>query len=323
MRVIWVFQRAQLSEIRPSVSPMLRRMLERRLHLPYPQSCNRPRPLTTSARGYTSGEEQSRAYTTLSVRIVPTSPSYFTAQPDVTDSLLRIEQLQQRFETLPTVPSGEAPRVAWLSLVEYRRKAGEDIKASRYAKIRRLLQRMNLIDPSVMPPEVRQTLDRFKRDFDPSASRSAPPPIDRYGRTLGVGRRKSSTAQVWLVEGEGEVLINGKSLAAAFARIHDRESALWALKMTGRIDKYNVWALVRGGGTTGQAEAMTLGVAKALLGHEPSLKAALRRGRSCSWSSDVPLSPLSHGVFCVAPHSPFDRHPRLSGYGTKEFLSLS
>ena len=276
----------------------------------------------TSARAYTSGMHQSQAYTPLSVRIVPTSPSYFTAQPDVTDSLLRIEQLQQRFENLPTVSSREAPPVAWISLAEYRRTAGEDIKASRYAKIRRLLQRMNLIDPSVMPPEVRQTLDRFKRDFDPLASRSTPPPIDRYGRTLGVDRRKSSTAQVWLVEGEGEVLVNGKSLAAAFARVHDRESALWALKMTGRIDKYNVWALVQGGGTTGQAEAMTLGVAKALLGHEPLLKPALRRGRSCLWSSDVLRSRLSHGAFHVASHSPCDQYPRLSGDGTKGCRSL-
>ena len=72
--------------------------------------------------------------------------------------------------------------------------------------------------------------------------------------------------------------MNGKSINQAFARIHDRESALWALKATGRMDKYNVWALVNGGGLTGQAESITLAVAKALLVHEPSLKPALRRG---------------------------------------------
>lgn len=75
-------------------------------------------------------------------------------------------------------------------------------------------------------------------------------------------------------------MVNGKGLHAAFGRIHDRESAVWALKATQRIDRYNVWALVEGGGTTGQAEALTLGVAKALMVHEPLLKPALRRGES-------------------------------------------
>jgi len=84
---------------------------------------------------------------------------------------------------------------------------------------------------------------------------------------------------VWLVEGEGEVLINGRPLNEAFGRIHDRESAIWALKQTERMGKYNIFALVSGGGTTGQAEAMALGVAKALMVHEPMLKPALRRGK--------------------------------------------
>ena len=50
------------------------------------------------------------------------------------------------------------------------------------------------------------------------------------------------------------------------------------------MDKYNVWALVKGGGTTGQAEAVTLGAAKALMVFEPALKPALRRGKSISLS---------------------------------------
>ena len=81
------------------------------------------------------------------------------------------------------------------------------------------------------------------------------------------------------MEGTGEVLVNGKTLAEAFGKVHDRESAIWALKATERVDKYNVWALVEGGGTTGQAEALTLAIAKALLAHEPLLKPALRRGK--------------------------------------------
>ena len=75
-------------------------------------------------------------------------------------------------------------------------------------------------------------------------------------------------------------MVNGKKLTEYFGRLHDRESAVWALKATQRLDKYNVWALATGGGTTGQAESITLGLARALLAHEPDLKPALRRGEA-------------------------------------------
>lgn len=121
-------------------------------------------------------------------------------------------------------------------------------------------------------------MEIYKRDVDPYGVTRRPAVIDAEGRACGIGRRKSSSAKVVLVQGEGEVLVNGLSINRVFGRIHDRESALWALKATGRLDKYNVWALVRGGGTTGQAEALTLGAAKALMVFEPALKPALRRG---------------------------------------------
>lgn len=126
--------------------------------------------------------------------------------------------------------------------------------------------------------ELKDALQRYKRDVDPYANVAKLGTIDEDGKAYGVGRRKSSSAKVYLVQGNGEVLVNGKRINAVFGRVHDRESALWALKSTGRIDKYNVWALVTGGGTTGQAEAIMLGAAKALMVHEPMLKPALRRG---------------------------------------------
>lgn len=212
-------------------------------------------------------------------RVVPESPSYFTAQPSFTDDYLVLQSLLKRYASLPTVLPADAPRAAWRQLPAYRRMVGESVRASEYTKIRAALTRLNLIHPSIVPAEVAQKLEKYKRDVNPFENVTKPIPIDRFGRALGVGRRKSSTAQAWVLEGTGEVLINGKTLVDAFARIHDRESAIWALKSTDRIDKYNVWALVSGGGTTGQAEAMALAVAKALIAHEPGLKPALRRGK--------------------------------------------
>jgi ribosomal protein S9 len=121
-------------------------------------------------------------------------------------------------------------------------------------------------------------MEQFKRPGSAELQKPKVQKLDAYGRAKGIGRRKESSARVYLVEGTGEVLINGKSIVQAFPRLHDRESALWALKATQRMDKYNVWALVEGGGVTGQAESITLALARALLVHEPALKPALRRG---------------------------------------------
>jgi small subunit ribosomal protein S9 len=153
----------------------------------------------------------------------------------------------------------------------------EPVKTQRYYRILDLLQRLNRIHPSLMPDEVRQTMQRFKKAAQPEDVKPKPGVIDELGRAKGVGRRKTSSAVAWVVEGEGEVLVNGKTLAQFFSRLHDRESAVWALKATQRLDKYNVFALVKGGGVTGQAEALTLAVAKAVMVHEPALKPALRR----------------------------------------------
>lgn len=227
----------------------------------------------------------------LTARVVPASPSYFTGKPDFTDNLLHLQSLLLKYQLLPVLAPGHAPRVAWRTLPQYRIRIGEPIRASKYQKIIKLLHRLNHVHPSLMPAEVRDTLERYKRDVNPYANVAKPHTVDQDGRAIGVGRRKSATARVWLVQGDGEVLVNGKGLHTAFGRIHDRESAVWALKATQRIDKYNVWALVEGGGTTGQAEALTLGVAKALMVHEPLLKPALRRGEFDQYPPTVRFCP--------------------------------
>jgi small subunit ribosomal protein S9 len=213
------------------------------------------------------------------VRLLPESPSYFTAQPGFTDHLLELQYLLQKYTTLPLAKPGEAPRIAWRNLLEYRNILSENVRSSKHRKLINILNRLNQIHPSLMPAEVTAVMNHHKRVINPYRNSSKPGFIDPTGKALGVGRRKACTARAWVVEGTGEVLVNGKTLAESFGRIHDRESAIWALKSTDRIDKYNVWALVSGGGTTGQAEAMTLAVAKALLVHEPALKPALRRGK--------------------------------------------
>lgn len=220
-----------------------------------------------------------RTMTSEPARIIPASPSYFTGEPVFTDNLLLLQSLLNKHQKLPQVPADRVPRFSWLRLSQYRSVSGERVGASKYAQLLRLLTRLNRIHPQLRPREVVQTLEKYRRPGSTKSQQAKPGTIDEHGRSKGVGRRKESSAQVFLVEGTGEILVNGKSIVDVFPRMHDRESAIWPLKITDRLDKYNVFGLVSGGGVTGQAEAMTLGVAKALLVHEPALKPLLRRGK--------------------------------------------
>ena len=212
------------------------------------------------------------------VRIIPASPSYFTGAPRFTDDFLSLSKLCRKHELLPQCAPGEAPPVAWKSLEQYKTERGEPVRPLRYALLTQLLDRINTIHPSVLPVEVQRALESFKRATQPQLDRRKVIRIDEWGRAKASGYRKSSRASVFLVEGEGAVLVNDRSLNAYFGRLTDRESALWPLTVTQRLDKYNVWALASGGGTTGQAEAITLGVARALVAHEPGLRDCLEEG---------------------------------------------
>ncbi|KAK6072916.1 ribosomal protein S9/S16 [Seiridium cupressi] len=210
-------------------------------------------------------------------RAVPVSPSYFSRKPIFNDSFVVVQDLARKYARLPVLPKEKVALTAWRTKEQYRLATGEHVKGRDYASCLGLVKRLNQIHPDLMPEEVVKGVAPFKRDVNHYLNKPKVIPVDKFGRALGVGKRKSSVARAYVVEGTGEVFVNGKPLSEAFGRLHDRESAVWALKSTERLDKYNVWALVQGGGTTGQAEAMTLAVAKALCAHEPALKNPLRK----------------------------------------------
>ncbi|KAL4967311.1 mitochondrial 37S ribosomal protein uS9m [Aspergillus stella-maris] len=236
------------------------------------------RGYATEAESFSAAPEiDFKSFEQRPARIVPASPAYFSGTPKFLDHMLRLESILAKYAGLPTVAPGDAPRMAWLKLPGFRTLVGEVVPTKKYKGFLKLLQRLNRIDPDQVPDEVRTTLKEFLRPGNPYGLQHAAPTVDELGRAHGRGSRKASSAKVYLVEGEGEVLINGKSLVEAFPRVHDRESAMWALRSSSRLDKYNVWAAVSGGGTTGQAEAVALAVGRALMVHEPALKPILRR----------------------------------------------
>lgn len=95
----------------------------------------------------------------------------------------------------------------------------------------------------------------------------------------GIGRRKESTARVRVMSGSGKFVVNEKDIAAYFTRLGDEMTILEPLEVVdfNRSD-LDVSVLVKGGGVTGQTDAVRLGFARALLNMDPELRTALSQG---------------------------------------------
>ncbi|NDJ86822.1 MAG: 30S ribosomal protein S9 [Chloroflexi bacterium] len=104
----------------------------------------------------------------------------------------------------------------------------------------------------------------------------------------GIGRRKSASARVRIYPGgDGTMLINDKPAEQYLSRFGDLEKAMEPLQVADAAAKFNVTVKVNGGGATGQAEAIRLGVARALLEWDENLRPALRRARMLSRDARV------------------------------------
>jgi small subunit ribosomal protein S9 len=93
----------------------------------------------------------------------------------------------------------------------------------------------------------------------------------------GTGRRKESVARVWLKEGGGEFLVNGKSLDDYFKRETLKMVVRQPLEATNTGKRFSIFATIQGGGVSGQAGALRHGIARALLAVDESLRSVLRR----------------------------------------------
>ncbi|EPT04992.1 hypothetical protein FOMPIDRAFT_1156497 [Fomitopsis schrenkii] len=146
-----------------------------------------------------------------------------------------------------------------------------------------------------------------------------PVEFDEYGRTYTTGRRKTSAARAWTIAVQrpsevtapepetaeeplpqiestvtsalgddplepvqvttSNIIVNNRPLADYFPQLPDRERVILPFKIAGLIGAYNVFALVRGGGSTGQSGALSLAIAKALATHAPDVEPLLRKAK--------------------------------------------
>jgi small subunit ribosomal protein S9 len=96
-------------------------------------------------------------------------------------------------------------------------------------------------------------------------------------QNYGTGRRKSSAARVFIRPGKGQIIVNGRSLDEFFGRETSRMIVRQPLELTKTNDKFDILVTVEGGGMTGQAGAIRLGIARALVEYDETLKSPLRK----------------------------------------------
>jgi small subunit ribosomal protein S9 len=96
-------------------------------------------------------------------------------------------------------------------------------------------------------------------------------------QNYGTGRRKTSTARVFVTAGNGEIKVNERSLDQYFVRETARMVVRQPLQVVEAADRFNVYVTVKGGGGSGQAGAIRHGIARALVQYDESLRQPLRR----------------------------------------------
>ena len=104
------------------------------------------------------------------------------------------------------------------------------------------------------------------------------PKVDKFGRAYGTGRRKVSTARVWIKLGTGIIKVNGKDIKEYFKRETLFIHAVSPFKVTDSLGKFDVYSTIKGGGMSGQAGALRHGISRALDNYEPVIyHAALKK----------------------------------------------
>jgi small subunit ribosomal protein S9 len=111
-----------------------------------------------------------------------------------------------------------------------------------------------------------------------AAPAPAAAPVGSKSFIWGTGRRKTACARVRVGAGSGKIEVNGRTLNEYFSKEQDRKAIFGPLEVTNMGGKMDIFINAAGGGPTGQAGAIVMGVARALCKYDPALEASLREG---------------------------------------------
>ena len=111
--------------------------------------------------------------------------------------------------------------------------------------------------------------------------------LDFKESKYSTGRRKKSIARVWVKRGTGKIYVNGKLMGYYFKRPVHQLIVTRPLEVTNVINNYDVKCSVKGGGLSGQAGAIILGISRALISHDENLKKDLKKDKLTTRDSRV------------------------------------
>lgn len=136
-------------------------------------------------------------------------------------------------------------------------------------------------------------------------ARPAPPrtyvrTVDASGQAHSVGKRKRAVARVALARASstGTITVNGRNFVDVFPRADQRDEIIRPFLATATMGKFHVQATVKGGGSTGQAEAIRHGIAKAMLAYEPETRSPLKKDGLLTRDSRI-VESKKYGLKCV------------------------
>ena len=111
--------------------------------------------------------------------------------------------------------------------------------------------------------------------------------LDFKNSKYATGRRKRSIAKVWLKKGSGNIHVNGLKMSEYFKRPVHQIIVTRPLEITEATNNYDIKCSVKGGGLSGQAGAIILGISKALIAHDQSMKKNLKKDKLTTRDSRV------------------------------------
>ncbi|KAG6898157.1 hypothetical protein C0992_004144 [Termitomyces sp. T32_za158] len=254
----------------------------------------------------------------------PSSPTFYTGRSEYFDQVILLQdaivQARKSLKALYLLPLPEfarkslpVPMPMWKNQEELSSDFQSPMSRSRYRRVIKLLNELNgyfSIAKAANASDVKVAIGSIVALFESGKKAASllerqkkPVSLDQLGRSYSVGKRKTSSARVWIIpvhaqstpmqtkknakEGAPDyegittstILVNNVPLAEYFPLPADRERIMRPFKVAGVVGAYNVFALVRGGGTTGQSGALSHGIAKGLVVHEPKLIAVLKKAQ--------------------------------------------
>lgn len=251
----------------------------------------------------------------LEPRPKPEEKTFFTGRPAFTQRILDLERTigesKDQLRTahiypLPSsLPAPQPPRVAWKSAANLGGIFETELRTNQYRRVTSLLNELHqlrtvaaLVGESDVSESIDAVLALYERPAraTPTDQQKEGDGLDEFGRSYSFGRRKESHARAWIIQSPSslpildqvepststiptsEILINSLPLTAHFPRTADREIITRPFKLTGLLGAFNVFALARGGGTSGQAGAVALAIARGLVIHRPETREVLEAG---------------------------------------------